>query len=162
MEFTDEQMLVAVELFAEGKKRSEVVGLLIDSDPELYTQNETDSTLRKRLSDTLRTADPTSSRFSKTKYQAHFEACRKAYMGALVARYDEMQEQGRQFLQIELERIHQRRKEVGEVIQSALDMDVVKVESLSELVSAIKSENELGKQFIAVIREAVEMYNQED
>lgn len=72
----------AISLFARGFARGDVVLILIETFPKLQEQADVDDTFRKRLSDRLRTCDPTSAVFAhsryKTLYNLHQEHVREA------------------------------------------------------------------------------------
>ena len=81
----------AISLFARGFARGDVVLILIETFPELQEQADADETFRKRLSDRLRTCDPTSAVFAesryKTLYHLHQEHIRET-LGNTYARID--------------------------------------------------------------------------
>ena len=56
----------AISLFARGFARSDVVLIRIETFPERQEQARADDTFRKRLSDRLRTCDPTSAVFAQS------------------------------------------------------------------------------------------------
>ena len=63
----------AISLFARGFRRGDVVTILIEDFPELDTQSRTDDTFRKRLSDRLRTCDPSSAVFAKSRFKTLYD-----------------------------------------------------------------------------------------
>ena len=63
----------AISLFARGFARGDVVLILIETFPELQEQARTDDTFRKRLSDRLRTCDPTSAVFAESRYKTLYD-----------------------------------------------------------------------------------------
>ena len=81
----------AISLFARGFARGDVVLILIETFPKLQEQADADDTFRKRLSDRLRTCDPTSAVFAqsryKTLYNLHQEHVRQT-LGHTYARID--------------------------------------------------------------------------
>ena len=81
----------AISLFARGFARGDVVIGIIEQFPERYTQDRADDTFRKRLSDRLRTCDPTSAIFAKSRfktlYDLHQEHVRET-LGNTYARID--------------------------------------------------------------------------
>ncbi|MCY3724068.1 MAG: hypothetical protein OXG97_17770 [Candidatus Poribacteria bacterium] len=76
-----EEIEYAISLFARGFARGDVVLILIETFPERQEQASADDTFRKRLSDRLRTCDPTSAVFAhsryKTLYNLHQEHVRQ-------------------------------------------------------------------------------------
>jgi hypothetical protein len=63
----------AISLFARGFGRGDVVIGLIEQYPEYEAQARTDDTFKKRLSDRLRTCDPTSAVFAKSRYKTLYD-----------------------------------------------------------------------------------------
>ena len=85
---TDEQLKDGVEMFANGKNRTEVAQYFLDNVPHLQEQDATDPKgIRKRLSNALRVADPTSKQFSGKKYGEHLALHRSAKKEALQEKY---------------------------------------------------------------------------
>jgi len=86
-----EEIEYAISLFARGFARGDVVLILIETFPERQEQASADDTFRKRLSDRLRTCDPTSAVFAesryKTLYHLHQEHIRET-LGNTYARID--------------------------------------------------------------------------
>jgi flagellar biosynthesis chaperone FliJ len=90
---TPEQEKHAVELFAQGNKRSEVVAILLDTDTDIIKQfaaSADEAQFRKQLSDKLQSCDPNSTRFAMTKHQAYYEAHRAALQKAISNHYENM------------------------------------------------------------------------
>ena len=83
----------AISLFARGFRRGDVVTILIEQFPERETQDRADDTFRKRLSDRLRTCDPSSAVFAKSRfkilYDLHQEHVRET-LGNTYARIDSL------------------------------------------------------------------------
>ncbi len=81
----------AISLFARGFRRGDVVIGIIEQFPERETQDRTEDTFRKRLSDRLRICDPSSAVFAenrfKTLYDLHQEYVRET-LGNTYARID--------------------------------------------------------------------------
>lgn len=75
IKLTDKQEMRAIGFFVAGHSRSEVVTLLIETDPAITKQaeaSEDTAAFRKALSDKLRGCDPNSGRFA-FKHERHFE-----------------------------------------------------------------------------------------
>ena len=81
----------AISLFARGFARADVVTCIIETFPERREQYDMEAHFRKRLSDRLRTCDPTSAVFAqsryKTLYHLHQEHVRQT-LGHTYARID--------------------------------------------------------------------------
>ena len=86
-----EEIEYAISLFARGFARGDVVIGIIEQFPERETQDRTEDTFRKRLSDRLRICDPSSAVFAenrfKTLYDLHQEHVRET-LGNTYARID--------------------------------------------------------------------------
>ena len=63
----------AISLFARGFARGDVVIGIIEQFPERDAQARADDTFRKRLSDRLRTCDPTSAIFAKSRFKTLYD-----------------------------------------------------------------------------------------
>lgn len=123
---TDEQLLHAVELFAQGKSRIEVARHFIDTDRNLVEQDQTDPKgLRKRLSNALRVADPTSVQFSATKYQSHYDRHKVAIIGALKRKYESALMAHIETLEQEIQRLSERTEAVDNMLDTAIDVDIM-------------------------------------
>ena len=81
----------AISLFARGFARGDVVTCIIETFPQRQEQDNMETHFRKRLSDRLRTCDPTSAVFAqsryKTLYHLHQEHVRET-LGNTYARID--------------------------------------------------------------------------
>ena len=79
--FSPDEIEFAISMFARGFARGDVVTCLIETFPERQEQADMEPHFRKRLSDRLRTCDPTSAVFAqsryKTLYDLHQENVRK-------------------------------------------------------------------------------------
>ena len=89
--FSPDEIEFAISMFARGFARGDVVTCLIETFPERQEQANMEPHFRKRLSDRLRTCDPTSAVFAqsryKTLYDLHQEHVRKT-LGNTYARID--------------------------------------------------------------------------
>lgn len=89
IDLTTEQEKTAVELFAQGLSREEVVSYLVDNEPAIEAEIEArgPEEVRKELSDKLRTCDPSNARFALKKHGDHYETHRSALMANLAIHY---------------------------------------------------------------------------
>ena len=91
IQLSPDEIEYAISLFARGFARGDVVTILIEEFPERDTQARADDTFRRRLSDTLRTCDPSSAIFAKgrfkTLYDLHQEYVRET-LGNTYSRID--------------------------------------------------------------------------
>ena len=78
----------AISLFVRGFARGDVVLILIETFPELQEQGRADDTFRKRLSDRLRTCDPTSAVFAQSRYKTLYNLHQEHVRGTLGNTYD--------------------------------------------------------------------------
>lgn len=63
----------AISMFARGFARGDVVTCLVETFPERQEQADMEPHFRKRLSDRLRTCDPTSAVFAKSRYKTLYD-----------------------------------------------------------------------------------------
>ena len=63
----------AISLFARGFARGDVVTCIIETFPERQEQDNMETHFRKRLSDRLRTCDPTSAVFAQSRYKTLYD-----------------------------------------------------------------------------------------
>ena len=73
IQLSPDEIEYAISLFARGFARSDVVTILIEEFPERETEARADDTFRKRLSDKLRTCDPTSAIFAKNRFKSLYD-----------------------------------------------------------------------------------------
>ena len=82
----------AISLFSRGFARGEVVIGLIEQYPDYKQLCETDETFRKRLSDRLRTCDPTSAIFAASRYKTLYDLHREHVDSTLGNAYRQVEE----------------------------------------------------------------------
>ena len=81
----------AISLFSRGFARGEVVVGLIEQYPDYKHLCETDETFRKRLSDRLRTCDPTSAIFAESRYKTLYDLHREHVERTLGTAYSQIE-----------------------------------------------------------------------
>lgn len=81
----------AISLFSRGFARGEVVVGLIEQYPDYKHLCETDETFRKRLSDRLRTCDPTSAIFAESRYKTLYDLHREHVEKTLGGAYSQIE-----------------------------------------------------------------------
>ena len=125
---TEEQLKTAVEMFATGKNRTEVAQFFIDTVPDLQVLDATDPKgLRKRLSNALRVADPTSDQFSKTKYKELYDLHRESLREVLQNKYDRAVQKYANFLERQIEKINDRIEAFQHMIDKSFTHDTMPV-----------------------------------
>ena len=128
--FSPDEIEFAISMFARGFARADVVTCLIETFPEREKQADREPHFRKRLSDRLRTCDPTSAVFAKSRYKTL---------------YDLHQEQVRETLGNTYFRIDSRLKETllkrVEAQTDRLEKIDAKIEHLHELHSHYQTEH---------------------
>lgn len=110
---TEAQIKESVEMFANGMNRTEVAAHFIDTDPHIrgLIEEHGDAQIRRALSETLRAADPSSTRFRdkyKQQYQLHNEAAKLALANqyqAVVVRSITLMEAEIQSIQDQLDKL---------------------------------------------------------
>ena len=71
--FSPDEIEFAISMFARGFARGDVVTCLIETFPERQKQADMEPHFRKRLSDRLRTCDPTSAVFAQSRYKTLYD-----------------------------------------------------------------------------------------
>ena len=71
--FSPDEIEFAISMFARGFARGDVVTCLIETFPERQEQADMEPHFRKRLSDRLRTCDPTSAVFAQSRYKTLYD-----------------------------------------------------------------------------------------
>lgn len=123
---TDEQLTQAVELFAEGQNRTQGAAHFIDNDPDIRQAEKTDPKgLRKRLSNALRVADPSSEQFSITKYQRHYDLHKSSVLAVIKKRCEQAIIAHVNFLLKEIARIAERIEAIDHMLDTAIDVDIL-------------------------------------
>ena len=125
----------AISLFARGFGRGDVVIGLIEQYPEYEAQARTDDTFRKRLSDRLRTCDPTSAVFAKSRYKTLYDLHQEYVRETLGNTYARMDSQLKETL---LKRV--------EAQTERLEKIDAKIERLHELYSHYQTEHAEARQ----------------
>ena len=124
VEITLEQQKQAVELFAQGYSRSEVVTILIDDDETIRAQlNEMkdDPKFRQQLADRLRSCDPSSKYFAITKHKDYYEDQKRALKDALSERYQNLVVKSVEWITKSIEAIDAELIDMRHSLKSALE-----------------------------------------
>ena len=150
---SEEQLLEAVTLFAQGKSRQEVAVHFIDTDERLSDLNFEDDTLKERLADLLRAADPTSSKFAKTKYSQHYSQHRQAVVSALVNRYEQVITLSVDLLQAELASLTEHEEALNHMLESARESTPI---GTSEYLATLNARSSVRKQKIEITDKLLE------
>ena len=128
--FSSDEIEFAIGMFARGFARGDVVTCIIETFPERQEQANMEPHFRKRLSDRLRTCDPTSAVFAQSRYKTL---------------YDLHQEHVRKTLGNTYHRIDSRLKETllkrVEAQTERLEKIDAKIEHLHELYSHYQTEH---------------------
>ena len=125
-----EEIEYAISLFARGFARGDVVLILIETFPERQEQASADDTFRKRLSDRLRTCDPTSAVFAESQYKTLYHLHQEHVRETLGHTYDRIDSQLKETL---LKRV--------EAQTERLEKIDAKIEHLHELHSHYQTEH---------------------
>ena len=125
-----EEIEFAISLFARGFARGDVVLILIETFPELQEQARTDETFRKRLSDRLRTCDPTSAVFAKSRYKTLYNLHQENVRETLGNTYHRIDSQLKETLEKRVEAQTERLEKID-----------AKIEQLHELCSHYQTEH---------------------
>ena len=133
---TDTHRTRAVELFAQGYTRKQVVSFLIDEYPELQEQEQETNRYREKLSDAIKTCDPTATQFALQKYGNLYDTHRKAYIEALKKQYHVVVQQSIQFMLKELQRNQQLIEELDGLIDAAHSIEIEDAGSYTAVLNA--------------------------
>ena len=139
----DDHLKEAVTQFAQGKSRTAIVSYLIDTDERLREIEPEEPNLRKKLSDLLRCADPTSTRFSKTKYGELYKTYQAAFKSVLANKYDLVVNQSIEFMSEEIAMLKKQREELDDMIDKATNTNPV---GPSEFLAVVAARNNATKR----------------
>ena len=142
----DEQMKEAVTLFAQGLNRTEVVSCLIDADEALQQlEAEQGKQARNNISNQLRSADPRSSHFAVSKFQAHFDLHQKAALESLKQRYNACISQNVDFMSQEISNLTEQIHELDHMIGDAIDNEP---QGTVEYLATLNARNNASKRIL--------------
>lgn len=153
---SDAQLKEAVTLFAQGNSRSHVVSHLIDTDEKLRELEATDPHLRKKLSDCLRTADPTSTQFAVKKYQAIYSLHKNAMRDALQHRYERLALQVVSFVENELKTLKAHTETLDHLLHNA---NIQAPETIGEYLSVLNTRNTVNKRCLDIQLQLLEKFS---
>ena len=140
---TDEQLKDGVEMFANGKNRTEVAQFFIDTVPDLRALDASEpKELRKRMSNALRVADPNCEQFSE-KHRDHLNMHRSAKMESLKERYKSAVLKYAEFLEKQIELGEERLDALGHMLDNAREEEPV---GNSDVISTEKARAKLVEQ----------------
>lgn len=151
IKLSTDQEKTAVELFAQGYRRSEVVSHFIDHDPDVMKQlkeSPSESKFRKDLSDKLITCDPNSTRFAMTKHGDHYKSHKAALEKAISNHYQNLVIKSVQWLQKSIDKTQERIEEVTHLLESAKETTPVgaseyaSIHNLLTSLEKVQSENQ--------------------
>ena len=140
---SEEQLKEAVTLFAQGMSRQEIIAHLIDNSKDLTIREATEPNLNNILSDLLRSADPTSSRFAIKKYGEHYNLHKDAIKEVLKNRYEIAITRSIEFMSAEIEQLTQQVAELEHMIESATNTTPI---GTSEYLSTVNARNNATKR----------------
>lgn len=143
---TDDHLKTAVTLFAEGKSRMEVVEHLIDTDKRLDALAFDDS-IREKIADALRAADPTSQKFAVTKYGEDYKLKREAIKIALANRYELMLTSSVDLMLEETKDLRAKREELDHMLEAAREQNPV---GTSEYLATMNARNAISKRLTEI------------
>ena len=145
IKFTDEQLKGAVELFAAGFNRQEVVSQFIDDEipplPEAISHHG-EKNVRHYLSDYLRTTDPSSDRF-RQKYKQHYLMHNDAIKKNLELYYKQTAVRWLKDETALIKKWQERSEELGHLIDNAVDTFPV---GTTELLATLNTQLNIDKR----------------
>lgn len=140
---TEAQLKEAVELFATGMSRQDVASHFIDTDERLAEIDAKDSTLREKLADVLRAADPTSTKFAITKYGEDYKLKREAIKQALANQYENLLTASTEVMMEEIADLREKRSELDHMLENAREQNPV---GTSEYLATLNARNSITKR----------------
>ena len=140
---SEEQLKESVTLFAQGMTRQEVISHLIDGSERLQNIEATETDFRNKMSDLLRSADPTSSRFAIKKYGEHYNLHKDAIKDVLKNRYEIAITQSIEFMSEEIGNLSEQVAELNHMIDNASNTNPV---GTGEFLATINVRNSASKR----------------
>ncbi len=144
---TEDQMKEAVELFATGMSRQEIVAYFIDNDTDERTQGfieaNGEAEIRESIAQRLRYADPTSNKFAVTKYKEHFTTHREAVKEAIANQYEVALTRSIQSMSKDIEGLAEQLKELDHMLGAARENNPV---GTSEYLATLNARNSVTKR----------------
>ena len=145
IKFNDEQLKRAVELFAAGFNRQEVISHFIDDEipplPSAIAEHG-EKDVRHYLSDYLRPTDPSSERF-RQKYKQHFLMHNDAIKKNLELHYEQTVVRSYLARASQIKKWRERFEELDHLIDNAIDTFPV---GTSELLSTLNTQLNISKR----------------
>lgn len=139
----DTQLKEAVTLFAQGMTRQEVISHLIDNSERLQNLEVNETNFRNKMSDLLRSADPTSTRFAVTLYGEHYNLHKDAIKKVLENRYEITITRSIEFMSEEVRKLAEQVDELDHMIETASNTKPI---GTSEFLATINVRNNAAKR----------------
>ncbi|MXZ00237.1 hypothetical protein F4Y93_06155 [Candidatus Poribacteria bacterium] len=142
---TEDQMKEAVEMFATGMHRQEIVAYFIDNDVRIQglLEGRPEEEVREAISQRLRYADPSSNKFAVTKYKEHFENHRVALRSVISNQYEIALTRSIQAMTGEIETLRQQIDSVNYMLDNASETNPV---GTSEYLATLNTRNSIAKR----------------
>lgn len=151
MKLTEKQLEQAVEMFAEGYSRSSIVSYFMETDETLREQAAADRNkareMRITISEQLRSADPSSSRFATTKYQELFDLHFEAKVDTVRNHYETVVNRSTMLMERQIDRI----TEQLQALESAIEAVKINTpKTYKEYLSIVKMHDTLNVRLLEI------------
>lgn len=142
---TEDQMKEAVEMFATGMNRQEIVAHFIDNDVRIQglLEGRPEEEVREAIAEKLRSADPSSNRFAVTKYKQHFENHREALKEVIGNQYQIALTRSIQAMTGEIDILTEQLHELDHMLSAASETNPI---GTSEYLATLNARNTAAKR----------------
>ena len=142
---TDDNLKEAVTLFASGMSRQEVVSHFIDTDERIQDlcAEHGEEDIREKMSQILRSTDPTSNKFAVSKYGEHYKLYRESIKESLKTTFQIAIARSVRAMTREMDALTEQIGELDHMLQSATNTNPV---GTSEYLSTMNMRNGLIKR----------------
>lgn len=156
MKLTEKQLEQAVEMFAEGYSRSKIVSHFIETD-ETFRESAEDEYkirgIRVTIGEQLRSADPSSPRFARTKYQELFDLHFEAKMETIRDHYETAINRSTTLMEHQIEKI----TEQLHALESAIETVKINTpKTYKEYLSLVKMCDTLNERLLEITDRLIE------
>ena len=157
LKLTDEQLEKAVELFAEGYSRSKIVSHFMETDENLQEQAKSDENrnreIRIMISQQLRAADPSSSRFASTKYQGLFDLHFEAKAETIKTHYEMIINRSTSLMEEQIEKINTQLQTLEAAVNRVTSIRPI---TFNDYISLLKMTDTLNKRLLETTDQLLE------
>jgi len=157
MRLSEKQLEQALEMFAEGYSRTRIVSHFMESDQNLREQAAADENkareIRVTICEQLRSVDPSSPRFAKSKYQELFDLHFEAKVDTVRNHYETVINRSTTLMEHQIEKITEQLQTLETAIETA---KVTTPETDKEYLSLLKMSDTLNQRLLDITDRLVE------